>query len=101
MIGSLDSVLYKAIRTVYIFEAAFSLTIETGSAQSLNEMGAMMSKTVWGEKIVAKISIWPAINSLILHFFASFCYAIHKEKKYYILLVIRKNSQPLFHVSAC
>ena len=70
--ASLDGVSYKANKTVYIFEAAFSLTIETGSAHSLNEMGAIMPNTVSGEKIVAKISICPAINSLILHFFASF-----------------------------
>ena len=55
--ASLHTVSYKANKTVYMFEAAFSLTIETGSAQSLNEMGAIMPNTVSGEKIVAKISI--------------------------------------------
>lgn len=64
--------LLKAFKTAYIYSDAFSLTIDTVSLQSLNEIGTIYLKTVSGGKILVIYSIWLAINSLILHYLGSF-----------------------------
>lgn len=69
-------------RIEWTFLAAYSLTIETVSLQSLKEIGIMYLKTVSGLNILASKSIYLAINSLIRHFLGSFCRIKNTSKKF-------------------